>query len=389
MFSVLQAKLFGQSRYAKWALFSSFAQMILIIALESIVYTMHTSKVAHIEDISVISKDLPKDSYNIVFLNAKSMSVYHILFIISQIFQFVLCVDALYHENTIQLIALSLFSVGILSYSAIQIVQSLNLLSLQSNNSSDSQPIKSIDDHFDELQYPKLSEIPYEVAILIIMTFFACGFAYLAYKLYKEFGWSIYKRIGADMNMRGKQASRLSQPLKILSISSFCMILINELITCLLDRYKMYQSKMDLFSGFVIFHHVAKIRYFLFRRLHHPIFGNRSDFRWEHLATYNIINSGFHINDCTCILGEPAHKAVVNRLTADYVLLDWDVMAHAGANYDLHQTFSKCSKSEPFNVTLMKFMSSVYTYIILLPLPVLQDLQTAIPVGPAGPKTMQ
>lgn len=45
--------------------------------------------------------------------------------------------------------------------------------------------------------------VPYEIAIIIIMVISSMSFAYLAYKLYQEFGWTIYKKIGADMAMRG------------------------------------------------------------------------------------------------------------------------------------------------------------------------------------------
>jgi hypothetical protein len=45
--------------------------------------------------------------------------------------------------------------------------------------------------------------IPYEICIIIVMFISSISFAYLAYKLYQEFGWSIYKKIGADMAMRG------------------------------------------------------------------------------------------------------------------------------------------------------------------------------------------
>lgn len=42
-----------------------------------------------------------------------------------------------------------------------------------------------------------------EITVISLMVAFALAFTGLAYKLYQEFGWSIYKKIGADLMMRG------------------------------------------------------------------------------------------------------------------------------------------------------------------------------------------
>lgn len=43
-----------------------------------------------------------------------------------------------------------------------------------------------------------------EIAQMCIMFAFTFLFIFLTYKLYLEFGWQIYKKIGADLAMRGK-----------------------------------------------------------------------------------------------------------------------------------------------------------------------------------------
>lgn len=40
-----------------------------------------------------------------------------------------------------------------------------------------------------------------QICIMIVSTII---FVFLAYKLYLEFGWHIYKKIGADLAMRGE-----------------------------------------------------------------------------------------------------------------------------------------------------------------------------------------
>ena len=43
-----------------------------------------------------------------------------------------------------------------------------------------------------------------EVTQMCVMVVSSIIFIFLAYKLYLEFGWHIYKKIGADLAMRGK-----------------------------------------------------------------------------------------------------------------------------------------------------------------------------------------
>jgi hypothetical protein len=42
-----------------------------------------------------------------------------------------------------------------------------------------------------------------EITQICVMIVSSCLFSFLAYKLYLEFGWQIYKKIGADLTMRG------------------------------------------------------------------------------------------------------------------------------------------------------------------------------------------
>lgn len=43
---------------------------------------------------------------------------------------------------------------------------------------------------------------PYIITVIVITGLCTVIFAFLAYKLYQEFGWKIYKKIGADPKMR-------------------------------------------------------------------------------------------------------------------------------------------------------------------------------------------
>jgi hypothetical protein len=70
------------------ALLSSLIQAVVIISLETRVYLMHKQEMAVIQD---YASELP---VSINTQKANIISAYHLVFIVSQIFQFMLCVDA-------------------------------------------------------------------------------------------------------------------------------------------------------------------------------------------------------------------------------------------------------------------------------------------------------
>ncbi|CAG8558598.1 16896_t:CDS:2 [Funneliformis mosseae] len=199
MFGSLAEKLFGQSQYARYAFMVSLCQAIIATVLESFVFVTHTRAVNRIFE---IEKEVSDDhgthkDFADIYAQAKSMSIYHILFIVSQFFQLGLCCDALYHQNTIQLIALSIFIFAGFSFSAIQVYQSTSLISTNGTPHA----IQAI---LTRPGYLPKDAVPFEVAIIVVMFISSISFVYLSYKLYQEFGWSIYKKIGADMEMRDR-----------------------------------------------------------------------------------------------------------------------------------------------------------------------------------------
>ncbi|CAB4405152.1 unnamed protein product [Rhizophagus irregularis] len=200
MFGSLAEKLFGQSYYARYALIVSVCQALAVSILEGLVLAVHSKAVSQI---SLFEDKVKNDAtllsdFTDIYAQGRSMTIYHVLFIVSQFFQLGLCIDALYHQNTIQLIALSLFIFAGLAFSAIQVYQSTSLISDNGISPSIQELIIKGNDTL-----PK-DAVPYEIVIIIVMLLSSMSFAYLAYKLYQEFGWTIYKKIGADMAMRDR-----------------------------------------------------------------------------------------------------------------------------------------------------------------------------------------
>lgn len=97
--------------------------------------------------------------------------------------------DALRLKNTIQVIGLCCYNLGLLIYAAVQMDEIKDAVGkLQSVN--DIKP--------EAYRHSK----PFLVAIPCIIAVGTFWMAFVAWKLYDEFAWTIYKHISADLRMK-------------------------------------------------------------------------------------------------------------------------------------------------------------------------------------------
>lgn len=105
------------------------------------------------------------------------------------IYELVLVYDALRLKNTIQVIGICLCNVGLLIYGAVQVQQIKEAVG-----------VLTVMDKIDKDVWPKTE--PFLIIIPIVVAMGSVLMGIVAWKLYDEFAWSIYKHISADLRMK-------------------------------------------------------------------------------------------------------------------------------------------------------------------------------------------
>jgi hypothetical protein len=121
--------------------------------------------------------------------DSKTIPTFLSLYIFGFIYELVLVYDALRLKNTIQVIGICICNVGLLIYGAVQIQQideAVSALVL----------LQAIDTDMWHNTRPILIAIPCIISVGSILM------AGVAWKLYDEFAWTIYKHISADLRMK-------------------------------------------------------------------------------------------------------------------------------------------------------------------------------------------
>ncbi|KAK2740584.1 hypothetical protein FQN55_008793 [Onygenales sp. PD_40] len=123
------------------------------------------------------------------YTQAKTIPTFLTLYIFGFIYELVLVYDALRLKNTIQVIGLCICNVGLLVYGAVQMDQIRDAVADL--------------DQKDKIDATVWGDIkPFLLAIPIIIAVGSVLMSFIAWKLYDEFAWTIYKHISADLRMK-------------------------------------------------------------------------------------------------------------------------------------------------------------------------------------------
>ena len=113
------------------------------------------------------------------------------MFIFGYVYELVLAYDALRLKNTIQIIGLCLYNLGLLIYAAVQMAEIHDaVIYLESLRSNAITPTT----------WSALK--PFLIAIPCVIAVGSIAMSVVARKIYDEFAWTIYKHISADLRMK-------------------------------------------------------------------------------------------------------------------------------------------------------------------------------------------
>jgi hypothetical protein len=121
----------------------------------------------------------------------KTIPTYLTLFIFGFLYQLVLVYDSLRLKNTIQVIGLCIYNLGMLIYAAVQFDQIRKAI------------ITLTDDGYVQASSTVWADVsPFLVAVPCVIALGTVVLSFIAWKLYDEFAWTIYKHISADLRMK-------------------------------------------------------------------------------------------------------------------------------------------------------------------------------------------
>lgn len=145
-----------------------------------------------IEGIILQQLDNMQDSVPAAKAGAKKVTqtrqpVYLGIFVLAHLLQMVLALDAVYNKNTLQFLFLAFFNFSLLLYGSLQIVEVKGNITLM------------ID------QGATAASVPLNVLLIVVPIVIAIAEVFyigLGYQIWREFGWKIYKFLGADRTIK-------------------------------------------------------------------------------------------------------------------------------------------------------------------------------------------
>lgn len=144
------------------------------------------------------------------------------------------------YQNTAEILALAVLNGICAILGALQVVDGVKWLNALSKTEYSTMHL--------------LTAMRFEIALSVVIMLFACAMSYLSYGMSRQFGWNIYKKIGADVQMQSKSVPPPSPPCPTRARATVGTILIHVLS---IEMYRMFQFfvlalKIDIFTEFLV-----------------------------------------------------------------------------------------------------------------------------------------
>ncbi|KAF9289717.1 hypothetical protein BGZ68_008799 [Mortierella alpina] len=178
--NTLKAAILPTSRQAQNVLLTTIALACGTIALEAVLLIRHQDLI----------RGLMTEPSPFEVSSFRPLTVYYSIFILAKAFSVALLWDAAIHKNSLQLVAFTIFEWCTVSYSGLQIWQHDQLVR------DIGVPVEDLVALGDPLTRALLfTQMALQVAACLGITLLAC-------KLYYEFGWLVFQKLGADVSLR-------------------------------------------------------------------------------------------------------------------------------------------------------------------------------------------
>jgi len=162
-------------------------QVLVVIILQSFIAAENTAESSPLMDADLTSlynataQGIAEDRFNRIKWE-------NIAFIGFQSWFLGMAFDATVNQNSAEIVALAVLNLICAMFGAAEIFDGSKWLNIITNYGIDVTP----------LAVAKKAE----VALTVVILMFAIAFVWLSWKMYRQFGWNIYKTLGADISLR-------------------------------------------------------------------------------------------------------------------------------------------------------------------------------------------
>ncbi|KAG0164918.1 hypothetical protein DFQ28_003251 [Apophysomyces sp. BC1034] len=185
-----------ETRWSKLYMATAVLQCIFIVTLQAIICSQNSIQAATLtgnRKLADAMKTAGDSPVEIIALSAADrlgrIKWENIAFIGFQVWFAVMALDATVYQNTAEILALAIMNILCAVLGALEVVDGVKWLGrLKVYPQLDSQPLMIAE--------------KIEIALSVVILLFACAMTYLSYEMSRQFGWNIYKKIGADVQIQ-------------------------------------------------------------------------------------------------------------------------------------------------------------------------------------------